>query len=73
MEYNMSKCFKDTHDPFTVASSQSVTFQTIGLVERGVKALQLRRTVLVATSPIDPIAPYNDTNTCVCVPLVIVG
>jgi hypothetical protein len=65
MEYNMSMCFKDTHDPFVVAASQSVTFQTKGLVERGIKTLQLRRTVLVATSSIDPVAPYNDTNTYV--------
>lgn len=27
MEYNMSQCFKDTHAPFTVAPTQTVTFQ----------------------------------------------
>lgn len=60
MEYNLSQCFKDTHSPFSVAK-QTASFQLTGLPS-SVTTLQVRRTVLIAASPIDPIDPYTDLN-----------
>lgn len=62
MEYDMSKCFKDTHPPFNVAA-QNVSFTVEpGLLERlrragggGAVMLHARRTQLFAESVVDPI------------------
>lgn len=61
MEYKLSQCFKDTHSPYEVIN-QTAVFNVSGL-PKSVEKLFVRRTQLIATSPIDPIEPFTESNT----------
>lgn len=61
MEYNNSLCFKDSHDPFSVAN-QTVTFQlSTGLIPAS-RRLAVRRTILYPGEVFNPLKTLPTRN-----------